>query len=63
VALKTRRATSKGGFGGKKMETEKECDWLDELELDRLQQAAEHPELADPLLFFLPAGNTRGEEE
>ena len=33
---------------------------LDPVELDRLQELAEHPELADPLLAFLPDRKERG---
>ena len=40
-----------------------ECDeddgGLDESELTRLQFFAEHPELADPLIWFLPAAGKR----
>ena len=29
-------------------------DWLDDIELDRLAEQAEAPDLSDPLLYFLP---------
>ena len=35
-------------------EDEDEDEGLDESELVRLQYQAEHPELADPLIWFLP---------
>lgn len=41
------------------MEHEEELG-LDEVELGRLQYQAEHPELADPLLAFLPKKKERG---
>ena len=39
---------------------ETETFGLDAVELDRLQELAEHPELADPLLAFLPERKERG---
>ena len=31
-----------------------DSDWLDDVELDRLAEQAESPDLSDPLLYFLP---------
>jgi hypothetical protein len=42
-----------GGF------EEQDDEGLDESELARLQYFAEHPELADPLIWFLPAARRR----
>jgi len=40
-------------------EAERDFDeWLDEMELDRIQEIVQSPELSDPLLFFLPEKRT-----
>ena len=47
------------------VEDEEEKLGLDDGELDRLKYLAEHPELADPLIWFLPEREPRerGDEE
>jgi len=42
--------------------TDEDCQeiGLDDEELDRLREVAEHPELADPVIHFLATGRHKG---